>query len=193
MMETLYTADSALFVAINQSLANPVTDFVMPWITNDIFLRVVFVGIIASLLIRGPARLRWAALGALIAVGVADQLSSAALKPLIGRLRPCQSPELSQFINLLVNCGSGKAMPSSHAANTFAVSTFLACALVSSSQQASKRHLTRFALFAFATLVSLSRVIVGVHYPADVLIGAALGALIGLLVALGFRRIQRLF
>lgn len=40
------------------------------------------------------------------------------------------------------------------------------------------------AAVAIATLVALSRVIVGAHYPGDVLAGAALGTLVALLAFL---------
>ncbi|MBN4076521.1 phosphatase PAP2 family protein [Gemmatimonas aurantiaca] len=188
-METIFTADSALFVTINQTLANPVTDLLMPWITNDIVLRVLLVGIVAVLLIRGPARLRWLALGAIVAVGIADQLSSAVLKPLIGRLRPCHNPMFTDALNLLVHCGAGKSFPSSHAANSFAVVSFFAFAPLYNSQQ-SQKYIIRILLLAIATIVALSRVFVGVHFPADILVGAGLGATIGLALALGFRRLS---
>ncbi|MCH9031181.1 MAG: hypothetical protein IIB00_02840, partial [candidate division Zixibacteria bacterium] len=45
-MDLLWTADSATFVFLNQDIANPVTDWLMPIITNGIFLRV---GLILSL------------------------------------------------------------------------------------------------------------------------------------------------
>lgn len=35
-------------------------------------------------------------------------------------------------------------------------------------------------LTLFAVLVAMSRVVLGLHYPSDVLAGAALGALLGL-------------
>ena len=38
-----------------------------------------------------------------------------------------------------------------------------------------------WALVPFTLLVALSRVVLGLHYPSDVLAGAALGALLGLL------------
>lgn len=191
-METLFTADSALFVTINQSLANPVTDLLMPWITNDILLRVVLVGIVALLLIRGPARLRWLALGAIVAVGISDQLSSAVLKPLVGRLRPCHDPMFIDTLNLLVHCGAGKSFPSSHAANSFAAVSFFAFAPAYYSHR-SQKYILRISLFLFATIVALSRVFVGVHFPADILVGAMLGSAIGLALALGFRRLRGMF
>ena len=45
-------------------------------------------------------------------------------------------------------------------------------------------------LFALATLIAVSRVYLGVHYPSDVLVGAAGGVATGLLVLLGARLVH---
>jgi undecaprenyl-diphosphatase len=61
-------------------------------------------------------------------------------------------------------------MPSSHAANSFGQALFWGMVFKP----------WRWALFILALLISLSRVFVGVHYPADITVGALLGALLGL-------------
>jgi membrane-associated phospholipid phosphatase len=73
-------------------------------------------------------------------------------------------------VDVLVGGTVGGAMPSGHAATAFAGAVVL------------WRLLDRWgpALFALAVAVSVSRVYVGVHYPSDVVVGAALGAAFGL-------------
>ena len=71
-------------------------------------------------------------------------------------------------------------MPSSHAANAFG-QAFLFSWCVRG---------TEYYLYTFAGLVALSRVFVGVHYPGDVIAGAALGVLIGLSLAVVFARFE---
>ncbi|MCK4573128.1 MAG: phosphatase PAP2 family protein, partial [candidate division Zixibacteria bacterium] len=44
-------------------------------------------------------------------------------------------------------------------------------------------------LLTFASLVAISRVFVGVHYPGDIIVGSAIGALIGLALAVIFARV----
>ncbi len=166
IIDALIAIDSAIFHFINNTISNPVTNFVMPIITKDLYLKIILAVSLSLLLWKGDKRLRWAVLFSLIVVTLTDQASSAVLKPLIERLRPCKIME----VNLLVGgCGAGFSMPSSHAANLFGQAyLFLAV-----------HRKTACYLIPFAILVALSRVFVGVHYPADIICGAALGTLIG--------------
>ena len=170
MLEFLANLDTQLFLFFNVTLANPVTDIIMPIVTNDWFLRVLFAVAIVLLLIFGSARLRWAVLFSVIVVVLTDQLSAGLLKPMIGRMRPCH---VLDGINLLVTCGGGKSMPSSHAANSFGQAALFALLFPR----------WRCWLLIFAALVAMSRVMVGVHYPFDVLVGAMLGAAVAGIVA----------
>lgn len=176
LMETLQSLDSLLFVSVNQTLSNPLTDFLMPLITNDWLLRGGYVLALTIILWRGSPRWRWAALGSVLALTLADQLSSSVGKPFFERLRPCQTPELFESLRLLVNCGAGKSMPSSHASNAFAISSYF---IWISPHNTCLKYM-RWSLISAASLVALSRVVVGVHYPGDIIAGAALGSLCGL-------------
>jgi undecaprenyl-diphosphatase len=87
-----------------------------------------------------------------------------ALKDVVDRTRP--SVALPQADSLMGAVGS--SMPSGHAATAFAGAVALG-------------YLWRRAaplFFLLAAAIAFSRVYVGVHYPADVLAGAALGALV---------------
>jgi undecaprenyl-diphosphatase len=173
MLETLTGIDTAIFMFLNVTLANPVTNYVMPVVTSDSLLRALFGLAIVLMVWKGDAHIRWLAAFSLVALLLSDQLSAGFLKPLIGRPRPCH---VLENINLLVGCGGGKSMPSSHAANAFAQAVFFSCV---------RRRLAKY-LLPFAAIVALSRVFVGVHYPGDILAGAVLGAMIGVAVAYAF-------
>lgn len=170
----LASIDKALFIFVNQGLANPVTDFLMPLITLDLHLKILFGAILLALLWKGDKRLRISVIFSLIVVALSDQASSNFLKPWIERARPCWDME----VNLLVNCGSGFSMPSSHAANLFG-QAFLYYVIAPKS----KKY-----LIPLAIVVALSRVFVGVHYPGDILVGAALGTVIGFIVGAVFNK-----
>ncbi len=85
------------------------------------------------------------------------------LKPLIERLRPC---DLVADVSLIA-CPPDFSFPSGHTTSAFAA----ACALAWFYPKAGAA-----ALF-FAVLMALSRMYLFVHFPSDILAGAAVGAL----------------
>jgi len=176
MLEILKVIDETLFLFLNYSIANPIFDLIMPVITSDMLLRAGYGVTVILLLWKGDARLRWLVLFSAIALLLSDQTSSKFLKPMIERIRPCH---VLYDINLLVNCGGGYSMPSSHATNAFAQAALFSIAVKK----------TKWYLWVIAGLIAISRVFVGVHYPFDVLIGSAIGCIIGLIVALSFNKI----
>jgi undecaprenyl-diphosphatase len=116
----------------------------------------------------------WEVLGVVLAVIASDTLCAHVLKPLIERPRPCLAVAgiLAPF-----GCGPGFSMPSCHAANAFAMAMVL----------------DRTWAWGLALVIALSRSVAGVHYPTDLLAGAALGVAIGwplrvLVVHLGRKR-----
>jgi undecaprenyl-diphosphatase len=100
-----------------------------------------------------------------LTVGAADMVSSRLIKPAVGRERPCRALD---GLVVPVSCGVGRSFPSSHAANGFALATAAAPTVTHG-----------WVLFPLAAAVALSRVVLGVHYPSDVLAGALLGVLLG--------------
>lgn len=176
MLDTLKDLDTVLFLLFNVGLANPVTDFIMPIITSDKILRAGYFVTMILLLWRGNTKVRWIVLASAIVLAFSDQLSSHLLKPMIGRIRPCH---VLDDINLLVGCGGGLSMPSSHAANAFGQAMLFGY------------HFPRVRsyLFVLALLIASSRVFVGVHYPGDVLGGLIVGIFCGLFVALIFDKV----
>jgi undecaprenyl-diphosphatase len=167
-MEFILTFDTSLFYFFNITLANPFFDWIFPIITSQKNWTPIYLFLILFLIVRFKQKGMWIAIFAIVAVGLTDFLGNE-LKELIGRLRPCKT---FSDINLLVKCGSGKAFPSLHSANNFALAFIL----------------TRFfkqngwIFYTLATLIAISRVIVGVHYPIDILGGAVLGTLISLII-----------
>ncbi len=169
IIKWLASIDTTIFLFINQSLANPITDIIMPFVTADLNLK-IFYGLCLTLILwKGDKRLRLAIIASIITLVISDQLSSSVIKPLFARPRPCKD----LMVHLLVSCGAGFSMPSSHAANLFG-QAFLFRTI---SPKSSKF------LIPLAIIVALSRVFVGVHYPFDIIAGAALGTLIGIGVA----------
>ena len=170
MTELLYSIDVAVFFFINHSLANPVFDIVMPFLTdlNKIWIgKTVYLLGFLWLVVKGGRNGRIAAAVLITGIVVSDQLSSAVLKPIVGRIRPCFA---LNGVRLLVEGGSGLSFPSSHAVNNFCAATILAAFY--------KRQ--QWIWYSIAALVAFTRPYVGVHYPSDVLGGAIIGAACGM-------------
>lgn len=180
MIETLEHLDTVLFYFINHSLQNPVFNVVMPWVTDLNKQRIVLILValgLGFLFVKGKQKGRIAVALLVVAIVLSDQINSSLVKYWLERPRPCH---ILKNVHLLVSCGSGFSFPSSHAVNNFCGATVLAFVF----QRAGKW------LFVFASVVAFSRVYVGVHYPSDVLAGAVVGMLCGLIVIAAFVWLQ---
>lgn len=127
---------------------------------------------------KGERRGRAAAVIILLAVAASDVTIARVFKPEIGRLRPCY---VLENVRLLIPCGGKHSFPSSHASNSFAVAITLAYFY---------RRYAGLGL-ALAFLVGLSRIVVGVHYPGDVLGGFIFGGLCALLFLTLYQKLDR--
>jgi len=185
--EFLYSIDVAIFHFLNGTIANPAGDFLWPLITDyDRFLavRILLLCTWVLLIVKGGARGRTAALMVIPVLFLADQLSSSVIKMLVARPRPCHEVAgvpVVQGIHMLVTCGPGLSFPSSHAVNNFAVATLFS----------SYYRKWRWAFYAWASLVALSRPAVGVHYPSDILGGALIGVAVALAVVFSWNALCR--
>ena len=125
----------------------------------------IAIAIVVGVVLRRP----WSSLYVIASVATAD-LSASLLKLLIHRHRP--------FEHQIGPSERTHSFPSGHTATSFAAATMLSLLL--------PRY--RIPFFVLAVLIGLSRLYNGVHYPTDVLAGATLGVL----VALGIRRLMHL-
>lgn len=162
-MSSLLLLDTKLLFFINQNLANPVFDIIMPFVTNLNNWRIPILLIWVLLMIKGGKKGRVVGILLILVLIASDQLSSALLKPLVGRYRPCH---LYDNLRLLVNCGGKYAFPSSHASNISAFAVLFSYFY--------RKWTAGFILVAI--IIGFSRIYVGVHYPIDVLSGYIVGS-----------------
>lgn len=166
MLNILQSIDNGIFYFFNVTLANPVTDTVMPFITVEKHWFIFYAIIWLYLMIAGGKKGRTVALLVLLLVLISDQLSSNFIKDFVRRTRPCH---VLQGVHLLVGCNDSFSFPSSHAVNNFAGAFFFS-------------HFypkLKYGLYTGAFLMAISRIFCGVHYFSDILGGAVIGLLIG--------------
>lgn len=175
-MSFLKSIDTGLFNFLNQSISNPVFDWLMPFLSgNKLF--VPFVIFMAAFVIwKYRARGVLCVVFCLVAVGIGDGMVINTIKHAISRLRPFNDIETA--ITLVGRTGS-PSFPSAHSANAFAVSMVVFIYF---------RNSWKFMLpLAFG--IAFSRVYNGVHYPSDTIVGSVMGAGYGLGFVWMFREV----
>ncbi|MCQ2309942.1 MAG: phosphatase PAP2 family protein [Bacteroidales bacterium] len=173
-MNAINNLDHELFLFLNGlhvGWLDPVMTFIsseMGWIPfYVILLYLVFKKL-------GWKGLLFVVIGVVVLITCSDQLSSHVFKPVFHRFRPCHDPLIQDLVHLPNgHCGGQYGFISSHACNTFALASFITLIM--------KRFYKKIGLlmFIWAALVSYSRIYMGVHFPGDVLCGAAVGMILG--------------
>ena len=179
-MDKLSTIDSDLFLFLNglhvgwmDKAMIVATDM---WIWLPLYLLLIY------WTVKEYGKCCWLVFLALgIVVLCTDQLSAHVCKPYFQRLRPCYNIDLQGIIHLPKGMAGGKyGFVSSHASNTFGIAAFLTPVFQK------YRPWPAILLFLWAFISSYSRIYLGFHYPGDIVCGALLGMLVGLLFWKGF-------
>lgn len=184
MLEYLKQLDLKMLLAVN-GMHTPFLDSCMLFITHRYSWIPFYVLIVVFLYLKRKREFIWAVFFLIVAVVCSDLFASAFMKPLFQRLRPCHNDAVNGLLYMLKDtCGGKYGFVSSHAANTFALATFLFLLV-------GKEFKWISWVFAWATLVSLSRVYLGVHYPFDITAGALAGVAIARIFFEAFRYVVR--
>jgi len=171
MIEWLDHIDKELFIILNGMHFNGL-DAAMLWITDKKSWIPFYTIMVGLIIYKTKWKSIWMFISIALLITAADQLTSGLMKPFFERLRPCHNPILSDLVYNIGKCGGQYGFASSHAANTFAIATFLWLFF--------RKDYQAFALmFVWAAVVSYSRIYVGVHYPGDVVVGALIGMFFG--------------
>ncbi len=177
---TIQSLDAQLLLFVNHNIANPIFDVLMPALTLRGYLLVI--PFLLAMFLRGAkqkndrgktylAAAIWTFLIACCAVYLAGFVEDW-MKDAVARVRPCRALE---GIRLILPCPKSFSMPSGHAISSFA----FAVPIFYLTRQYIARAWRLYPL-VLASMVAFSRIYLGVHYPTDVLVGAALGGGIGL-------------
>lgn len=178
--------DENLLLAINQGWAHPWLDVLLGWVSQRAAFSFPMLGIILLLLwwgARAAGVKLWLVL--ILVIGLAD-FSGSLLKQAFSQPRPCQELTHVRLVQapFPASCGrKPRGLPSNHAVNFAVTATFMGLVLRSLPWGIS--------LGVITLLVMLSRVYLGVHYPSQVLFGAAWGIAVGVLAVVLARRTLR--
>jgi len=178
MSPNLNELDLWLFNLINQNWANPALDPVMIAVT---YMGELFLWYLVSMILW-----RWkgseVAIPLLIGLIIGD-ITVFLIKYLVLRPSPYLIVSGARLLPAGLRLSGEPSFPSGHACRSFIGSVILG----------RKFSRWRYPLLGLATMISISRIYVGVHWPSDILVGAFIGISIGLgILKLEFRIMQAL-
>lgn len=171
MLEFLQHIDEKIFFAIN-GWHNPFFDKIMWCISAKYTWLPLYAVTLIWLIYKYRQKSYIYLIFLVLLIIAADQCSVHLFKNVFERYRPTHNPDISQFVHIVNGYKGGKyGFISSHAANSFAFVSFLIPLF--------KKKWPVVLLAFWVIIVSYSRIYLGVHYPFDILAGAAFGCLLG--------------
>lgn len=177
-MNSILEADRRLFEIINTEWTSPILDAVLPFMRASNFWLPLYLFLGVYAIVNVP-KWGWFVLMTIVTAALTDVVSSHMIKKWVFRVRPCGEPSLAEIVRVLaLHCPiKNSSFTSSHAANHFGLATFFVVTL--------KPYMGRwvYIFFLWAFVIIYAQIYVGVHYPLDVLAGAAVGIMAGLLTS----------
>ena len=149
---------------IQANMRNPTLDLLMPAITALGNSGLIWL-LLAGILLLTP---KYHRAGAAVLAGLVLEIicCNMVLKPLVARVRPC---DVNTAVQLLIARPDDFSFPSGHTGASFAAAAALFA----------DRNRLWIPSLILALLIAFSRLYLYVHYPTDILAGAAIGMMAG--------------
>jgi len=164
LIDLLIKIDTTCFLFINQTLSNPLFDFIMPLFhQTKFFIPIILLPWIIAIFYDKSNRWKLAILIPILIILV-DQ-TGVWIKKMVLRPRPWAAIELDLINHLVGPSGKNYSFPSNHSANSAALATLFSIIY----------YPARYLLWILALIIIFSRIYIGVHYPLDVIVGCFIG------------------
>lgn len=175
MLEFILNLDKRLFFLINSQWTSPWADQFFPSITDlhkTLIFKLTVIPFIIGMFLwtKGLKKGFVVFIFCLLSVLISDGVGNYAFKKTVQRPRPAETQDL--VVQVRAPFG-GYSFVSNHATNMFSAATFISMIY----------PVVTIPLYALAFLVGYSRVYSGVHFPTDVICGALLGIMVGIMFA----------
>ncbi|MDR0972289.1 MAG: phosphatase PAP2 family protein [Bacteroidales bacterium] len=192
-MDWIINKDIDIFYFINSGYRSQFLDYFFSFLSHNLSFIIALTACFLFLTIKEYKKHFWLLL---LLIGLsfllADRISVLCFKEVFQRLRPSHALEDVNLVKMTLFSlvydykGGLYGFVSSHSANCFSLATIF-------SYYGRKYKPMPYILYVWAILVGYSRIYCGVHYPLDVLCGALLGIVIGIIIILLTRKLINYF
>ncbi|MCK0147391.1 phosphatase PAP2 family protein [Arenibacter sp. F26102] len=172
MLELLLNWDRDTFIYLN-SLGIEDYDVFWSYVTNFATWIPLFVLFVVLIFRAYPKREAFWVLGTVLLTLALVAVLTGVTKEWVARLRPNNTEEINTLIRILKS-PDGYSFFSGHSSSSFSITTSIFLFL-------RNRFKWSWLFFIWPLLFAMSRIYVGVHYPLDLLVGAAVGILFAFL------------